>query len=46
MAHGIALARRFDLDDLRAHVAQQLPAEGSCDQGTEFEHAQIRERAG
>src|SRR5690606_36013181 len=40
-APGIALARCFDLDDLRAQVAEQLAAERPCDQGAEFEDAQV-----
>ena len=46
MAHGIALAGRFDLDDLGPHVAEQLAAERSCDERAEFEHAKVGERAG
>src|SRR3954470_14705838 len=46
MPHGIPLAGRFDLDDLRAHVAEQLTAEGAGDQCAEFEDAQVAERAG
>ena len=45
MAHGIALAGRLDLDDLGAHVAEQLPAEGTCDERAELEHSKVGERA-
>ncbi len=43
--HRVALPRRLDLDDLGAHVAEQLPAERPGQQSAEFEHAQIAERA-
>ena len=44
-AHRVALARRLDLDDLGAEVAEQLAAERAGQQGAEFDHAQARERA-
>jgi len=44
-AHRVALARRLDLDDLRAEVPEQLAAERTGQQGAEFDHAQARERA-
>ena len=44
MTHGIALARRFDLDDLRPHVAEQLPAEGPSDERAELQDAQVGQR--
>jgi peptide/nickel transport system ATP-binding protein len=40
------LARRFDLDDLRTQIAEQLPAERSSDERAEFQHAQIGKRSG
>ena len=46
MTHGIALAGRFDLDDLGTHVSEQLAAERSCDQRAEFQHAKVGESAG
>ncbi len=46
MTHGIALAGRFDLDDLSPHVAEQLPAERSGNQCTELQDTQIGKSAG
>src|SRR5262249_15603801 len=43
--HRITLAGSFDLDDLGAHVAEQLAAERTRDQRAELEHAQIGEGA-
>ena len=45
-AQRVALARRFDLDDFGAEVAQRLAAEGSGDELAEFEDAHAGERAG
>ena len=44
--HRVALARRLDLDHFGAEVAEQLAAEGTREQGAEFDHAQPGERAG
>jgi hypothetical protein len=46
VTHGIALAGRFDLDDLGTHVAEQLAAERSCDQCAELQHTKIAKGAG
>ena len=39
------MAGRFDLDDLCAHVTEQLPTERPCDQRAEFQHSQVGEGA-
>ena len=39
-AHGVALARRLDLDDLSAVVAEQLPGKGPGDEVAQFQDAQ------
>jgi len=43
-AHRVALARRFDLDDLCAHVAQQLAAEWARQQRAQFQDPHVGER--
>ena len=42
-AQGIALPRRLDLDDVSAHVGEDLSAEGTRDQLAEFDDAQVRQ---
>ncbi len=44
-AHRIALIRRLDLDDLGAHVAEQLTAERPREQRAEFQDAQVGQGA-
>ncbi|MCY1404866.1 hypothetical protein D9M71_200890 [compost metagenome] len=43
-AKGIALADRFDLDDLGAEFRHQACGEGSGDQGTDLKHPDTSER--
>lgn len=43
--HRIAIVRILDLDDLGAIVAEQLPRERPRDEASEFEDADIRQRA-
>ena len=43
--HGVTGAGRLDLDDLGAHVAEELAAERARDQGPELEDADVRQRA-
>ena len=46
VAERIGLPGRLDLDDLRAHVAEQAPGERPREQRPELDHAHARERAG
>ncbi len=44
LAHRVALAGRFDLDDLGAEIGHDLSAIGTCDQLTKFDDPQALQR--
>jgi hypothetical protein len=43
--HWIALAGRFDLDDIGPHIGHQLPTKRSGDQLPELDHPDISQRS-